>query len=105
MALFYFFKQKEYRKFEYKPYFYDPEKEKFNDRINRIKNEMGIENDETSNKISYKTNRSINFRKNNNVVPAKPSKVKFVILIITLTLLFVIFYLISIYTSHSIKNV
>ncbi len=38
-----FFKKPEYRRFEYKPRFYDPEKEAREERLKRVRAELGME--------------------------------------------------------------
>lgn len=52
MALFSFFKSQRARQFEYKPLFYNKEKEEFQERVKRIEEEMGIRSN--NNNISYK---------------------------------------------------
>ncbi len=55
-----FFKQRGHYVFDYKPIFYDPRKEDRLKRLNAIKKELGIEEDETEQK-DYKP--SFNFRR------------------------------------------
>lgn len=42
MAIFSFFKLNKHKQFEYKPLFYDKDKEEFNERVRRIEEEMGV---------------------------------------------------------------
>lgn len=102
MALF-FFKERKPKKFEYKPYFYNPEKEEFEERIKRIKSEIGI-SDDGDKKLNYKPNKALSFRKSQ-PAKVKTPKVKLLIIVIAFVLLVIMFYLISVYTSYIIKNV
>lgn len=102
MGLFYF-KERKPRQFEYKPYFYNPEKEEFDERIRRIKKEIGI-NDESVTKQSYKPNKALSFKKQY-TDSVKTPKVKLLIIVIAFVLIVVMFYLIGVYTSYIIKNV
>ena len=43
MALFSFYNSRKPRQFEHKPIYYDPRKEEMEDRLRRVKREMGLE--------------------------------------------------------------
>jgi len=55
-----FFKLPDHYVFDYKPLYYDPQKEKLQKRIENIKKELGIDEDKDAN-IRYKPD--INFRR------------------------------------------
>ncbi|MCC8095426.1 MAG: hypothetical protein LIP05_08755 [Tannerellaceae bacterium] len=54
MALFSFYNVKKPRQFEHKPIYYDPKKEAMEERISKIKREMGMEEAEEEYKPSVK---------------------------------------------------
>jgi len=103
MALF-FFKERKPRRFQYKPHFYNPEKEEFDNRIKTIKHEIGIEDEDIDTRQTYKGHSVIKFRKTL-AVKTKTPRVKLLIIVIAFILLVIIFYLIGVMTTHIIKNV
>lgn len=46
MSLFFFYNNRKPRQFQHKPILYDPEKDEFNERILKIKKEMGVIKDD-----------------------------------------------------------
>ncbi|MCC8198662.1 MAG: hypothetical protein LIP06_08855 [Tannerellaceae bacterium] len=54
MALFSFYNVRKPRQFEHKPIYYDPKKEAMEERISKIKREMGMEEAEEEYKPSVK---------------------------------------------------
>lgn len=54
MGLFSFFKPHRVRQFEYKPLFYDQDKEDFHERVKRIEEEMGIHKNSGNTSVSYR---------------------------------------------------
>ncbi|HRS54170.1 MAG TPA: hypothetical protein P5250_05650 [Bacteroidales bacterium] len=103
MGLF-FFKDRKPKQFEYKPYFYNPEKEKFNERVSKIKKELGIDNNNNAINITYKPSKIISFRNQKTKLSPKIQKGKLVIIIIAVILLIVMLYLIGLYSVYILKN-
>ena len=79
--------------FDYKPLYYDPEKEKRQKRVERIKKELGIE---TSIEENYKPD--INFRRTS-IVRKRRDRSALTRFIIILTFLALMFYIL-LFTSY-----
>ena len=88
MAIFTFFKLNKHKEFSYTPLFYDKEKEEFNERVNRIKEELGIENS-----IEFKTNIRRGTMRHNVQETKRQNRSSSVRLIIIIVLLLALAYL------------
>jgi len=92
MALPRFFKLQKPKRFEYSPRYWDPEKEAREERIRRIKEEMGVELENKNLTRSTITRGSFrHYKKHARVKASRSSNIR---LIIILALLFLISYLI-----------
>lgn len=86
-----FIKLPRYKRFEYTPRYWDPEKEKREERIREIKREMGVE-------IPFDSNRTTTIRRGSfrqrQKQKAKASRASNIRLMVILAALFLIAYLI-----------
>ncbi|MBN2893796.1 MAG: hypothetical protein JXL97_18140 [Bacteroidales bacterium] len=100
MALF--FKQRGHYVFDYKPIYYDPKKEDRNKRLERIKSELGIKDDET---VDSEYKPSFNFRKTS-ITRERRERTSTIRLLVILAFL-VIFAYIFLYTDliEKISNI
>jgi len=87
MGLFSFFKPQKVRHFEYKPLFYDKEKEEFNERVKRIEEEMGLHKD-----ISYRSGIQRGTFRSYLKTEKKKKRASSIRLIIILLILMLFFY-------------
>lgn len=90
-----FFKIPQHRKFQYDPIYYNPEKEEREERVRRIKQEMGVEVEEQSDERAYKERIRGGMRrriKSHFEVGRSERKKSNIRLIIILVLLMIIFY-------------
>ena len=67
--MFFFYNNKKPRKFNYKPILYSPEKDEFNERVDKVKKEMGVLED-----TNYKPTIKGEFLKNTDHVRRKVNK-------------------------------
>ncbi len=67
--MFFFYNNKKPRKFNYKPILYSPEKDEFNERVDKVKKEMGVLEDS-----NYKPTIKGEFLKNTDHVRRKVDK-------------------------------
>ena len=66
--MFFFYKNNKPRKFDYKPILYNPDKDEFNERMHKVKKEMGVVED-----TDYKPTIKGEFIKNTEHVRRKVS--------------------------------
>lgn len=83
-----FFKHRGHYVFDYKPIFYDPRREDREKRLNNIKKEMGLEDDENK-----KSNASFDFRRTSisRARKDKSSSVRLIVILIFLSIFAYIF--------------
>jgi hypothetical protein len=100
------FKTQSPKRFEYPPRYYNPEKESFDARMRRIKSEVDAEEagEESTHTISIRdAYDKLHRRKSKGT--AKPSKIRLFIVISTVILLIVFFYLFGILFTYLMRNV
>lgn len=85
-----FIKLPRHKQFEYKPRYWDPEKEEREERIKEIKREMGIEVPSVPGRTTIRRG-SFRQRQKQKVKATRASNIR---LIVILAVLFIIFYLI-----------
>lgn len=85
-----FIKLPGYKRFEYKPRYWDPEKEEFEERIRQIKQEIGIEVHRDPSKTTIKRGSFREVRQQSKVKATRSSNLR---LVIILTALFIVAYL------------
>lgn len=89
-----FFKLHKHKKFNYKPIFYDPQKEEFEERVKKIKAELGLLDKETpyTPKLTHGSLRKYSkvLRHEN-----KKSLIRIFIIILILLLLIYLFFIFS----------
>ncbi|MFO7932972.1 MAG: hypothetical protein R6U78_02715 [Bacteroidales bacterium] len=85
-----FIKLTQNKRFSYSPLYWDPEKEEREDRIRRIKQEMGIEVTRDSNRSTIKRG---SFRQAKQKTKAKASRSSNIRLLIIFAVLFLLAYL------------
>jgi hypothetical protein len=86
-----FFKTPGPKRFEYSPIYWDPDKEERDDRIKRIKQEMGIETESDPGGTTITRGSFRQFKKNTKVRASRNSNIR---LVVILAVLFIISYLI-----------
>ncbi len=67
--MFFFYNNKRPRQFNYKPILFDPDKDEFNERVHKVKKEMGVIDD-----LNYKPTIKGEFIRNTDHVRRKVSK-------------------------------
>jgi len=88
-----FFKLPKPRKFSYSPRYWDPEKEDMEDRIRRIKQEMGIESGNKPAKITITRGSFRQFKRGTKIKANRSSNIRLIIILAVLFLLaYLIFY-------------
>jgi hypothetical protein len=87
-----FFKLHKPKQFEYNPIYWDPEKEEREERIRRIKQEMGV--DEEGSSMQRSSIRRGSFRQYKRNAKVRASRSSNIRLIIILAVLFLLSYLI-----------
>lgn len=85
-----------YKRFEYTPRHYDPDKEELEDRIRQIKQEMGYDVERTPGKHSSTIRRG-SFRRAREQAKVKASRASNIRLVVILAMLLLIAYLIFFY--------
>ena len=96
MSLFFFYNNRKPKKYEHKPIYWDPQKEALEERIAKIKREMGIEQDEHSYKSTIKgsfINASPHLkRKIEKGEDSEKRKMRNSIIAVVLVILLIVFY-------------
>ena len=96
MGLFFFLKGHTPRKFEHKPIYWDPRKEALEERIAKVKKEMGIETGETEFKPNIKgtfVNAHTHLKRRlNKGEDSEKRNARNIILAVVLVLLIIVFY-------------
>ena len=88
-----FFKLQKPKRFEYNPIYWDPEKEERDDRINRIRQEMGIDIEGGTVKTSLTRGSFRQYKRKTKVRASRSSNIRLVIILAVLFLLaYLIFY-------------
>ncbi len=86
-----FIKLPSYKRFNYSPRYWDPEKEEREDRIRRIKHEMGIEMPSDPNRTTIRRGSIRQVRQKAKVKAGRSSNIR---LLVILAVLFMLAYLI-----------
>jgi len=86
-----FFKTPGPKRFEYSPIYWNPEQEERDDRMRRIKNEMGIETESGQGGTSITRGSFRQFKRKTKVRASRNSNIR---LVVILAVLFIISYLI-----------
>ena len=88
-----FIKLPGHKKFEYSPRYWDPEKEERDDRIRRIKNEMGIDLPSDPNRSTIKRGSFRQTRQKIKVRASRSSNIRLVVILAVLLMLaYLLFY-------------
>jgi hypothetical protein len=88
-----FIKLPSYKRFEYSPRYWDPEKEKREERIRQIKQEMGIELPSDPNRTTIKRGSFRQVRQKTNIRASRNSNIRLVIILaVLLFLAYIIFF-------------
>jgi hypothetical protein len=100
------FKTQAPKQFEYRPRFYNPEKEAFDARMLRIKDEVEAEKhiEKPHHHISIRDAFEKRRKKPAVVSRSKALKIRMFVIILSLVLLIVFFYLFGLLTTYLLKN-
>lgn len=100
------FKTRAAKQFEYRPRFFDPDKEAFQARMDNIKRELE-QNGDGSNKKTKISFRDAYEKKHSRLKLGsnfKSSKIKLIIIVFSIILLLIFFYLLGLMTLYLIRN-
>ena len=93
MGLPRFIKLHQYKKFSYAPRYYDPEKEEREERVRRIKQEMGIDVPRDPNKTTIRRGSFRQASRNTKVKATRGTNIRLlVILAVLLMIAYLLFY-------------
>jgi hypothetical protein len=93
------------KKFEYRPRYFNPDKEAFDARMKRLQQEVDAEKDGSEPPFTFSIRDAYDRKRKKKVSEKKTSagKMRFFVIILSIILVIVFFYLLAILTSYILK--